>query len=183
MPACRWTGKKATHDFHGNPVAFITCGGRTTAYAPALQKKRPKGSGSDKPGAGSTGGVRVRNTSKGGGVNGTGAAEAVIADVAQAGAQDGEPPVRVERKARVATTKRSRVSQRLEDAPQTRQPRRAAAAATIAASVTTISQCSGAGRSKARRAAATSATAAIVSVAATSRAASKRPARTRSSSL
>jgi hypothetical protein len=31
-----------TADYHGNVIDFITCGGRTTAYAPALQLK-PKG--------------------------------------------------------------------------------------------------------------------------------------------
>jgi hypothetical protein len=40
----RWTGKTKTNDFHGNHIEFITVGGRTTAYAPALQLK-PKGAG------------------------------------------------------------------------------------------------------------------------------------------
>jgi hypothetical protein len=40
----RWTGKTKTNDFHGNHIDFMTVGGRTTAYAPALQPK-PKGAG------------------------------------------------------------------------------------------------------------------------------------------
>jgi hypothetical protein len=38
----RWTGKVASKDLSGNAIAFITAGGRTTAYAPALQFKRSR---------------------------------------------------------------------------------------------------------------------------------------------
>ena len=37
----RWTGKKASRDFHGDTIAFETIGGRTSAFVPSRQKKRP----------------------------------------------------------------------------------------------------------------------------------------------
>ncbi|CAG9467197.1 unnamed protein product [Pedinophyceae sp. YPF-701] len=46
----RWTGKKASNDYHGNKIEFITVGGRTSAYVPKLQKKtsvKPAGDGGD----------------------------------------------------------------------------------------------------------------------------------------
>jgi hypothetical protein len=43
---CRWTGKAASADAHGNVIKFATFGSRTTAY---VQKLQPKNRSSGKP--------------------------------------------------------------------------------------------------------------------------------------
>ena len=59
----RWTGKQATKDAHGNRVEFIEVGSRTTAFAPALQKKTDSAASAAKQKAASTS-KKATSTSK-----------------------------------------------------------------------------------------------------------------------
>jgi formamidopyrimidine-DNA glycosylase len=51
----RWTGKKAS-SVGGRPLAFITVGGRTSAFVPSLQKLEGAGDGGGRKGGSAAGG-------------------------------------------------------------------------------------------------------------------------------